>query len=155
MAQPQPVQVTLTPLMNGGSFSSWDMTVNGKTQVAGHYPQIDVTYGKNAVFTFTIQNPPGQTITFASILVPAENKEIHSVTGLQTSVLTFEDHNHDKGSIPYEILFNGAGKLDPIIGNSGGGPPLYSYYALAGIGVLAAAAFIFFIVRPLFRRRGA
>lgn len=153
MPQPQDVQVTLTPVMNGSSFSTWQMTIDGKSQNPGTYPAIEVPYGNNADFTLTIQNGPG--ITFKSFLVPAENTEIHTVKGLGTTTLTFKDRNQSKGPVPYEILFNNAGKLDPIIDNDGGGPPLYANYLLEGAGLIAAAALVFFVLRPMFRRRSA
>jgi len=155
MPPPQDVQVTLTPIMTGSSFTSWQMTLNGKTQPPGTYPSIDVGNGNSADFKITIQNPPGQNITFASLLVPAENKEIHKVDGISTTTLTFKDHNWNKGPIPYEILFNGAGKLDPIIINDGGGPPLYLNYAIDGIALFAALVVGYVIARARFRKGGA
>ena len=132
MAQPQDVQVTLTPVMNAnGSFNYWQMSVDkGSPQGPGNYPAATVTNGNKADFTVTIQNGPGQNFTFANILVPAENKEIHTVSGLGTNKMTFKDHNWGKADIPYEILFTNAPKLDPIIKNDGGGPPVYQAYLL-------------------------
>jgi len=100
--------------MSGSSFTNWQMTIDGKTQQPGSYPAIDVGNGNSADFKVTIQNPPGQNITFASFLVPAENKDIHKVDGINTSILTFKDHNWNKGPVPYEILFTGAAKLDRL-----------------------------------------
>lgn len=155
MPPPQDVQVTLTPIMSGSSFTSWQMTLNGTTQPPGTYPAISVANGNSANFKITIQNPPGQNITFANLLVPAENKDIHKIDGVNTATLTFKDRNWDKGPIPYEILFNGAGKLDPIIINDGGGPPLYLNYAIDGLALLAALLVGYFIARTRFRKSGA
>jgi|1185.fasta_scaffold93049_2 hypothetical protein len=142
MAQQQ-VTVTLSPVMNGnGSFNSWQMNVDGKLQAPGTYPPITVGSGNNADFTFTIENAQGQNITFASFLVPAGNKDVHHVSSPVSGAtqVTFKDHNWNKGPIPYEILFNGAPKLDPIIINDGGGPSVYLAYGAeiaAGLGLLA------------------
>jgi hypothetical protein len=153
MPPPQDVQVTLTPIMSGSSFTNWQMTIDGKTQQPGSYPAIDVGNGNSADFKITIQNPPGQNISFASFLVPAENKDIHKVDGINTAILTFKDHNWNKGPVPYEILFTGAAKLDPIIINNGGGPPFYMNYAIDGLALLAALVVGYVIAQARFRRR--
>jgi len=155
MAQTDQDTVTLTPVMNGnGSFNSWSMSVNkGSPFGPGSYPAITVPHGHNADVTFTIQNGPGQNITFAGILVPAENKEIHHVTGEGTTSLVISDHNWNKGDLPYVILFTGAPKLDPIMDNDGGGPTLYSNVFLDVVGLAVAATIIFFLLRPMFRKR--
>src|SRR5438105_12092461 len=146
MSQTQNVQVDLTPVMNGnGSFNSWQMTVDGKVQSPGTYPPIDVTNGNKADFTLTIHNGSQQNITFASILVPAENRDIHTVKGQGTASLTLKDHNWDKGPVPYELLFTGAPKLDPIINNGGGGPPIYRNYLVDAAVLLAVFAVGLFI----------
>jgi hypothetical protein len=153
MPQPDQDTVTLTPVMNGnGTVNHWTMSLNkGGPLGPGSYPLVHVPQGHNAVVTFTIQNGPN--ITFANILVPAESKEIHSVGGLGTATLTVSDHNWNKGDIPYAILFNGAPKLDPIMQNDGGGPSLYSNVLLDAVGLAIAAAVVFFLLRPMFRRR--
>jgi len=146
------VQVDLTPVMNGnGSFNSWQMSVNkGPLQGPGSYPAIPVVSGNKADFTVTIQNGSQQNITFANVLVPAENKDIHSVAGQGTATLTFKDHNWKQGAVPYELLFNGAPKLDPIIDNGGGGPPFYYNYFIDGAVLLLVFA-IGLIIQKRFR----
>jgi hypothetical protein len=152
MTQTETVEVTLTPVMNGnGSFNSWQMSVNkGAPQGPGNYPAIPVGNGNKADFAFTIQNGPQQNITFADALVPAESKEIHALAGKGTTTLTFKDHNWNQGQVPYELLFNGAPKLDPIINNGGGGPPLYYNYIIDGAALLAVFA-IGLVIQKVFR----
>ena len=153
MAQ-QDVAVSLIPVMNGnGSFNSWQMSVNkGAPFGPGNYPVIQVTKGNNADVTFTIQNGQNQSITFASILVPAESKEIHNVKGQGTATLTFEDHNWNQNQIPYVVLFNKAPKLDPIIGNDGGGPTVFNTnYLVDAAGALAIALIVFFLTRKMYK----
>jgi hypothetical protein len=101
--------------------------------------------GDAANFSFSIQNPAGQHITFASFLVPAKNNEIHHVSKPVDGAtqVTFQDHNLKKGDIPYEILFNGAPKIDPIIDNNGGGN-FWGYSAMEyGPAALALALGLF------------
>lgn len=149
---PQNVQVMLTPVMTGNSATSWQMTVNGKAEQPGQYPALHIDSGNKADFTFSIANPPGQHIIFVALLTPAEGQEIHNVKGLQTDQLTFQDHNWNKGPVPYEILFSsGAAKLDPIIDNDGGGPHLQSYALLIGLAV--AALFAVFAVGAMMKKR--
>jgi hypothetical protein len=140
----QQVNVTLTPVMNGTSVSTWQMNIQGApTQPPpGTYPPLVVNEGNSADFKFTIQNAP-QNVTFAAFLVPAKNSDIHHVSKPVngSTVVTFEDHNLDKGPIPYEILFNEAPKIDPIIDNNGGGNFLSYFlveYGAAGLALVVA-----------------
>ena len=149
------ISVTLTPSFNGnGQFQQWNMGIDGKSQAPGTTPPIHAPKDTSPDFSFTLQNAPN--ITFASFLTPAENKEIHSVSKVDgTTTFTFKDHNKDSGDLPYEILFNGAPKLDPIIKNDGGGTGFFpSAFMVEYAGyALAAAVILFFVARGMMRSK--
>ena len=112
-------QVTLTPPT--ATTPNWLMSVDGgKAEGPGSYPTISVGAKDKSDITFTIQNGPGQNITFAThpILVPPKVNDLGNPAGGGTSI-TVNDTNQNKGAIPYTLVFNGAPKLDPIIDNGG------------------------------------
>jgi hypothetical protein len=101
--------------------TGWLMSVDGgKAEGPGSYPTISVGPKDKSDITFTIQNGPGQNVTFATnpILVPPKVNDLGNPTGGSTSI-TVNDTNQNKGAIPYTLVFNGAPKLDPIIDNGG------------------------------------
>jgi hypothetical protein len=151
---PNTIAVTLTPGTSGNGQFEWNMSVDGKAQAPGTTPPIKADHGTSPDFSFTLQNAPN--ITFASFLTPAENKEIHSVSTVAgTTNFTFKDHNKNTGDVPYEILFTGAPKLDPIIKNGGGGTGFYSSATMveyAGYAI-AAAVILFFVARRMMRNQ--
>ena len=112
-------QVTLTP--PDATNPNWLMSVDGgKAEGPGSYPTISVAAKDKSDITYTIQNGPGQNVTFATqpILVPPKVNDLGNPTGGGTSI-TLNDTNQNKGAIPYTLVFNGAPKLDPIIDNGG------------------------------------
>src|SRR4051794_6087903 len=103
-------QVTLTPPTG---TTGWQMSLDGgNKQGPGSYPVISVLKGDKADITYTIQNRPGQNITFATqpILVPPKVNDLGNPTGGGTSIV-LNDSNQNKGDIPYTLVFNGAPKL--------------------------------------------
>jgi hypothetical protein len=148
---PNTIAVTLTPGTLNGQFA-WNMSVDGKAQAPGAAPPIKADPGISPDFSFTLVNAPN--VTFSSFLVPAGNTEIHHVSQVSgATTFTFKDHNKDAGDIPYEILFNGAPKLDPIISNGGGGPGFYQTSTIieyAGYAI-AAAVILFFVAKRMMR----
>ena len=141
------ISVTLTPGTSNGQFA-WIMSIDGKAQAPGATPTIHAAKNTSPDFSFTIQSPD-PNITFKSFLVPAGTTEIHHVSAVAgTTNFTFKDHNKNSGDIPYEILFNNAPKLDPIIDNSGGGTgfyltgPMVEYlgYAIAAVVIVLVVA---------------
>jgi hypothetical protein len=148
--------ITLTPGTNSDGGFEWQMSLNGGKAQGGSYPPINVPHGHTASITFTIQNGAGQNITFAKdpMLVPPKTKGLGTPTGNGTS-FTITDHNPHAVEIPYVLVFNGAPKLDPIIKNDGGGSTIFSNVALDLVGIAVVAAIVFFVLRPLFRKRGA
>jgi len=149
------ISVTLTPGTNNGQFA-WIMSVDGKAQAPGETPTLHADYKTSPDFSFTIQSPD-PTVTFKSFLVPAGTTEIHHVSAVAgTTNFTFKDHNKNAGDIPYEILFNNAPKLDPIIDNGGGGTGFYfsgSMVEYAGYAI--AAVVILLVVARWMMRKGA
>jgi hypothetical protein len=67
------------------------------------------------------------------------------------TTVTFKDHNLSKGDIPYEILFNGAPKIDPIIDNNGGGN--YWSYAAIQYGEAALALLVAVVAGLLIQKK--
>jgi hypothetical protein len=149
---PNTIAVTLTPGTSGNGQFEWNMSVDGKAQAPGTTPPIKADHGTSPDFSFTLQNAPN--ITFSSFLVPAGTTEIHHVSQVSgATTFTFKDHNKNSGDIPYEILFNGAPKLDPIISNGGGGTGFYlSPHMVEYAGyAIAAAVILFFVARRMMR----
>jgi hypothetical protein len=151
------IAVTLTPGTGANGQFEWTMSVDGKAQAPGTFPALHALKKTSPDFSFTIQSPD-PNITFSSFLVPAGNTEIHHVSAVTGKTnFTFKDHNKNSGDIPYEILFNGAPKLDPIIDNGGGGTGFYLSDSIIQYGgyVLAAVVLVLFVARRMMRKDAA
>jgi len=161
---PPPQQVQLIPVIKGGSFDSWQMSMNGGPAQGPPYPDIPVAAGSSGVVVFTIRSNPGSNITFgtAPISIQAGSGKPNSGVDAQfvptvnpSTVLTLTDTNQTKGPYGYVLNFNNAKQLDPIIDNGGGGPGKMNYDAIwYAVGALALLIVIALVLRPMFRKPG-
>ena len=157
-------QIYISPVLTGaGKFDHWNMNYNGGNFGPGAYPPIAVLSGNNADFTVTIKDAPKITFSTDPILygpvaptkpIGKDGNQIHSISGANTSVLTFKDHNSKKGDIAYVFNFNNAPQLDPVIGNNGGGPPLSREFTWYAVGAIALLAIVLLAFRLMQKRSG-
>lgn len=158
--------VNVTPVKGQNGQISWTLSYAGKKGTSSQdYPPIVLAkYDTNAKITFTIKD--GDGITFAAdpiwvavagpgnpVPSPSKagvNDQIDSVKLHNSTQLVIVDKNKgDPVTLSYQLNFEGAPPLDPIIQNGGSGPPgIENYYYLIGGGlILALVAFL--VVRKM------
>lgn len=166
--------VTLTPVTQNGQIS-WEMQYGSKKgNGPDSYPPIVIPHGsKNTKIEFTI-NDPGN-ITFVPVdqkpiyiqeIDPAEpqTKPVKGVVNYQFKVekvsqdgktLTIKDKNGSAKTYSYELNFNNAPPLDPIIqnGGGGGGNQFYDWIAANPVIAGAAAVLLLALLAALLRSR--
>ena len=157
MTKPTPMTITINQVGSGNN-QPWHLTNNGKECGPGQYPSVDVHINAGADLTIQIVKTTGVTFSQDPIWVSdTASKPTASglgqyitVTGGQgTATLVIHDTNVNPGTLNYVLNFNGASSLDPIIKNTGGGPPAtHPEYLIAGAVVLALL--VAFILRKVF-----
>lgn len=157
MAQKHNISLTLVQGTDGPE--QWEMTYGGKKYSPNGFPKIDLPHdSKSHDFEFKIVSP--DTVTFKAgtgTESPIYIMEVDDPTGKPTpgvinnqiteiklsddkSVLTFKDRN--KGAprmLSYQLNFDGAPALDPIIQNGGGTGGREAYLLIAAVSALALA----------------
>ena len=167
-------EITLTRVPGENGTTVWEMSVGGKKYLPDGYPIIDLKHDSGpADFAFTIANPgavkfmPYVENVSSPIYIWGEpgkppkgviSHQIHSIDIKDNGArLEFKDKN--KGmprTLTYQLNFDGADPLDPVIQNGGGGGNFVEYSAM----ILYAAAAVFLIAAAFFggkayeRKRG-
>lgn len=151
----QKINVKLT-LEDQNGTTGWHMDMAGVGKGGPkNYPKAKANYGNNVDFQFVITGKGTSNVTFSDdpIWVAPDNGsgkspakpgvntgEITGIKGGGTKVLTFTDLNTVQDDLTYQLNFNNAAPLDPIITNNGGGPPGFHYEYLIGAVVLGIVA---------------
>ena len=157
------IKGTLT-LVIENNVAVWHMDIKGQGKGGPkNYPKAKVTKGVGADFCFVITGKNTDKVTFKKInalwakvddgtgACPTEagilTDQIHDVSGGGTKKLTFTDLNCGLPvDIVYQLNFEGAPPLDPVIRNTGGGGGgqnlNFATFALAGVAVLATLALV-------------
>jgi len=124
--------INITPYMLHGN-KTWQLEVvnSGKKGGPGNYPSVDVPAKFGGNFKITIVDGDGITFSNDPIWVqagtakptePVIDPQITKIKGKNTPVLTFHDANSGPAmTLTYQLNFNNADPLDPIILNGGGG----------------------------------
>lgn len=165
MSDPTPNPVKMNVMQVGPKGAKvWQLSHNGNAGGPGHYPPASAPEKAGADFTITIVNPGNITFSADPIWVQAGNvkptksgttDQIDQVQGQNTTTLKFHDYNYGSAmTLSYQLNFNNAKPLDPIIENQGGGPPPkfvhYEYLYAAGAVLIALLAII--LLRKKFGR---
>lgn len=159
----QKINVKLT-LEDQNGTTGWHMDIAGVGKGGpNNYPKANANYGNNVDFTYVITGNGTQNVTFASDPIwiapdngsgksPAESgvntDEIKDINVTGGKVLTFTDLNTTNDLLTYQLNFNGAVPLDPIIVNNGGGPPGFQFEYLIGAALLGLVAL--WMIRKVF-----
>lgn len=161
---PPPTPVNMNVMQIGPKGAQhWQLSHNGNAGGPGHYPSAAAPANAGADFTISIVNPGNVTFSSDPIWVqtgdvkPAKSgltDQISNVQGQGTTKLTFHDYNYGAPiHLSYQLNFNNAKSLDPIIENGGGGPPPqknYTAYYAAGALLIALLAIV--LLRNRFMR---
>ena len=153
-----------------GSFKQWNMSHNptGPGEGPGSYKQVKILQGNTGTITFQVVN--GKGITFAAnnpqgsspiLIQPGTTKPVSGVDqqfqGFTTGTapngepqLVVPDSNTAAGKYIYQLNFNGAPSLDPIVDN--GGPGKSMDWAVIALGIALLAAVVYFFAFPMFTR---
>lgn len=136
-------KIQVIPVQQGKEFV-WRMSHNGQTGGPGNYPKVVVDPKAAADFEITIVNPQGITFSSQPIWIKAGlakppagfvDPQIADIAGQNTTVLKFRDLNTGPPvTLTYQLNFDGAPPLDPIIQNGGGtgpGDSMLAYIAIA------------------------
>jgi hypothetical protein len=166
--------VTLTPTMQGTQVH-WEMQYgNQKGSGPDSYPVIKLDHDSgtnNIKFTIagtndiTFLNPPDKSdkplyvmeVPKGSHKKPSKGVLNGQITSWNVSqngkTLTITDKNHGAGrDLSYQLNFNNAGALDPIIQNGGGGGNFYQWIQSHPLETGGAALLLIGILAALFRR---
>jgi hypothetical protein len=170
-------QVTLTPTVQGSQVQ-WEMDYGGKKgSNPDSYPVIALQHdsGPNKIeFTIagtnniTFLNPPDKSdkplyvmeIPKGSHNKPTKGVLNYQITGWNVSTdgktLKITDKNHGaEATLSYQLNFNNAGPLDPIIQNGGGGGNFYDFIADHPLASGIAALLLIGVLVAFFRHRSA